>query len=204
MKKITVVLLVLLGILTSIFVLPRLHVSPTVPSQNKTLPITTISHKVQVIENKKEVNVGLPSELSIPKLGINTSIESVGMDTEGKMDVPKNDDDVAWYNLGYKPGDKGSAVIAGHYDKVTGAPAVFYNISNLTSGDTIVVTDYQDKEYTFMVTHTETYPFDALPLQAIFNTQGTSTLNLITCEGKFNQTSSNYSHRTVVYSKLVQ
>lgn len=48
------------------------------------------------------------------------------MDAKGNMDIPKRDENVAWYQIGYYPGSKGNAVIAGHYDTATGSPAVFY------------------------------------------------------------------------------
>src|SRR5260221_1494026 len=55
--------------------------------------------------------VGIPVEMRIPKLHMDAQIESVGLDSHQRMDVPKKVNDVAWYNLGSKPGEKGSAVI---------------------------------------------------------------------------------------------
>lgn len=146
----------------------------------------------------------VPVKLTIPKLGVIASVESVGMDKKGRMDVPKNADNVAWYNLGYKPGDKGSAVMAGHFDKVTGAPAVFYNIEKLEVGDKIIATDVKGKEITFAVTQINKYPYDSFPLQEVFGTSTKRMLNLITCEGQWNSKTKNYSHRTVVYAEMIE
>lgn len=150
-----------------------------------------------------EVKVGLPKKLIIPKLGVNTIVESVAMDSEGRMDVPKNVENVAWYNLGPKPGLFGSAVLAGHFDKVTGAPAVFFDLDKLKVGDEIISVDEFNKEYKFKVVDKRTYIYNQVPLEQVFNSNDKSRLNLITCGGQWIATQKNYSNRTVIYSELV-
>lgn len=145
-----------------------------------------------------------PARLSIPKLGVDASVESVGMDNNENMDIPKNADNVAWYNLGYKPGEKGNAVIAGHFDKVSGAPAVFYHLENLHVGDRIVTTDVNGDTVNFSVVRLATYTDEAFPLEEVFGQAEKSMLNLITCDGTWNSKTKSYSHRTVVYAELVE
>lgn len=151
---------------------------------------------------ESEVPVGTPTRITIAKIGVDAEIESVGMNEKGEMAVPQEDMNVAWYNLGYKPGDAGSAVVAGHFDTRTGNPAVFYDLAKLSNGDEIEVSYPDGKEYTFEVTDSELYPFNDFPLQKVFNTKGTPTLNLITCDGVFNSSAQNYSQRRVVYATL--
>jgi sortase (surface protein transpeptidase) len=148
--------------------------------------------------------VEVPVSLQIPKLNLQATIEQVGMDKQGRMDVPKNADNVGWYNLGYKPGDKGSAVMAGHLDKASGAPAVFWNVSKLHPGDTILVTEENGKRLTFSVSKVTNYPYNDFPLQEVFGASDEARLNLITCQGTWNKTTGNYSHRTVVFARLTQ
>lgn len=143
-----------------------------------------------------------PITLRIPKFGISAMVESVGMDKKGRMDVPKKDENVAWYNLGFKPGSLGSAVIAGHFDTVTGAPAVFYNLNKLTPGDQIIVTSSSGKDLIFKVTDKQLYPDASFPLQKVFNTTDKPRLNLITCDGVWNRATQNYSQRLVVFTEL--
>lgn len=143
-----------------------------------------------------------PQRIIIESLGVDAPIESVGQDQEGKMDVPKNVYNTAWYNLGYKPGELGNAVIAGHLDTQTGAPATFYYLSNLKAGDTITIVDAKDKRYTFKVTDSVTYNFDMVPLESIFGPSDKAKLNLITCDGAFDRSTRNYQKRLVVYSEL--
>lgn len=146
---------------------------------------------------------GIPQTISIPKINVNTKVESVGMDSKGRMDVPKNGEETAWYSPGYKPGMNGSAVIDGHLDLVTGAPAVFWNLKKLTSGDTITVSEDNGKKYTFAVDHLTKYPDDNFPIKEVFAATDVPMLNLITCNGVWDKASKNYSDRLVVYAKLV-
>lgn len=142
-----------------------------------------------------------PVIISIPKISLSAYVEPVGVDLAGKMEVPKKDEDVGWYNLGFKPGEMGSAVIDGHLDKVTGAPAIFWNLSKLSVGDEIFVTDQNNKTLKFKVYDKELYSYNDAPIDKIFNSNGQATLNLITCGGTFNQAARNYSSRTIVFSK---
>jgi len=143
-----------------------------------------------------------PVRISIPAIGVQASIESVGLDSQNRMDVPKKAADVGWYNLGSKPGEKGSAVIDGHLDTPTGAPAVFWNLDKLTPQDVITIQDTNGQKYSYQVTAVESYPYNQVPLQKIFADNSATFLNLITCSGTWDRGEHNYSERTVVYSVL--
>ncbi len=149
-----------------------------------------------------EIPEETPSRIVIEKINVDAEIESVGMNEKGEMAVPAEDMNVAWYNLGYKPGADGSAVVAGHFDTRTGSPAVFYDIAKLSQGDEIEVTYPNGEAFTFEVTDSALYPFNDFPLQKVFNTPGSPTLNLITCDGVFNSAQRNYSQRRVVYAVM--
>lgn len=145
--------------------------------------------------------VGKPVSISIPVLGVNAAIEEVGLDAQGRMGVPEQNMDTAWYKYGPLPGSKGSAVIDGHFDTPTGAPAVFYNISRLQRGDIITTKDSYGNTYSFTVTQVTSYPYNKLPMQEIFATNDKPRLNLITCDGVWNRAAHNYSNRVVVYAE---
>ena len=74
-----------------------------------------IIENIAVLPTPEQVSVGLPLRLKIPKIDVDSIIEYVGLNPEGAMDVPKSQDNVAWFELGQRPGASGSAVIAGHY-----------------------------------------------------------------------------------------
>ncbi|HSW97068.1 MAG TPA: class F sortase [Candidatus Saccharimonadales bacterium] len=152
---------------------------------------------------RPSVPPGIPLTITIPKIHVSAAVESVKMDAQGRMDIPKRADDTAWYSPGYKPGMNGSAVIDGHLDKVTGAPAVFWNLKLLSVGDHILVSENNDRKYIFAVSRIVRYPYNNFPIQEVFGASQTPMLNLITCNGVWDKNTKNYSDRLVVYSTLV-
>jgi sortase (surface protein transpeptidase) len=145
--------------------------------------------------------VEAPLYLRIPALGVDASVEWVSVDNEGRMDVPTNYDDVAWYERGPRPGMPGNAVIAGHLDSASG-PAVFYRLENLQPGDEVFVTTYSGDELRFVVVRTEAFDANDAPLERIFGSGFAPHLNLITCEGNFSRSSGQYDQRLVVFTVL--
>jgi sortase (surface protein transpeptidase) len=142
-----------------------------------------------------------PVRLRIPALEIDTVVQWVGIDAEGRMGVPNNYTDVAWYELGPTPGTPGNAVIAGHLDSKSG-PAVFYHLEDLVPGDEIFTTTADGQEFRFVVTTLETYSADDAPLERIFGDATAPQLNLITCDGAFDRAVREYDKRLVVYAEL--
>ncbi|NTU72808.1 class F sortase [Candidatus Roizmanbacteria bacterium] len=143
-----------------------------------------------------------PSRLVIPKISLDTGIVVAGLDAEGLMEVPENGIDVSWYKYGARPGDKGSAVIAGHFDTKKGA-AVFNHLNLLEPGDEIEVLNDLGKLVKYVVFDKRLYPVSEFPVAKIYNNADNYYLNLITCAGVFDPLTSHYSHRTVIFSKLV-
>jgi hypothetical protein len=89
------------------------------------------------------------ARLLIPAIGVNAPIESVGVQPNGAMDTPRQSpwSDVGLYTGGPRPGDRGSAVIAGHLDRPGGNPAVFWRLRELHVGDEVQLVDAQGKIY---------------------------------------------------------
>lgn len=144
---------------------------------------------------------GTPRRLRIPSIGVDTTVESVGLAPGGGMGIPSNPFVVAWYSPGPRPGDVGNAVIDGHLDH-PGGPGVFWNLGRLRSGDKILVQTDDGQWKTFVVTFSAEYPYDHAPVDLIFGPSLSANLNLITCEGVFNHAQHNYDRRRVVYARL--
>ncbi|MCL4508804.1 MAG: class F sortase [Chloroflexi bacterium] len=138
-------------------------------------------------------------KLQIPAIGVTAPVELVGLTADGAMDVPKKWEDVGWYEYGPVPGQAGNAAIAGHLDSTT-APAVFWRLSSLKAGDLITVTLSNGQQVSFKVTREVSYPYDNAPIDKIFGPAPTPNLNLITCGGKWDPYTKNYSNRIVVYT----
>ena len=143
--------------------------------------------------------------LSIPAIGVNAPIESVGVRPDGAMETPGQHpwNDVAWYSAGPRPGERGSAVIAGHLDRPGGTPAVFWRLRDLHVGDSVLVVDAHGKTLRFHVTRMLYYPPQAAPVQDIFGNTAGSFLNLTTCAGGWIPTQHQTTLRLVVYTSLV-
>ena len=148
--------------------------------------------------------VGAPEMLIIPKIGVDAAIQVVGLTANGRMGIPTNFTDVAWYKFGPKPGDPGSSAINGHLDTVTDSNAVFARLDEIKKGDEIYILDKDGQEIKFRVINTEIYDEAKAPLKKIFDQSKTSArLNLITCDGVWNQDKRDYNKRLVVYSERV-
>jgi sortase (surface protein transpeptidase) len=173
---------------------------PSVMQQNT--PTMILSPKNNRVTSSPET--GVPKTLIISKIKVHAPIEAVGLDATGNMATPVNADNAGWYKLGYKLGQKGNAVFAGHYDKSTGAPAIFWNIPKLVVGDKIVVIDTVGKEYTYVISKKEKYPYNEFPIEKVFGAAAESQLNLITCQGSWNAKTKNYSERMVIFARLSQ
>jgi sortase A len=159
--------------------------------------------QLEGLKIRAEERIQKPAILQIPKLGVETQIEEVGKDEDGKMASPGNTENAGWYALGERPGETGSAVVAGHYDDEDG-PSIFFRLGELTRGDIIRILGTDGKTYEFEVFAVERYKDEYFPIDHVFSLQTGKYLNLITCDGWFSPQEQDYSERLVVFSKLVK
>lgn len=141
-----------------------------------------------------------PVRLMIPKINVDAPIEDLGVTSSGAMAVPKGPSDVAWFDLGIFPGEKGSAVIAGHDGWKDNIQAVFDNLYRLQKGDKIYVEDNTGTTITFVARAVEIYDENANASSVFTSNDGLAHLNLITCEGVWNPSTKSYSGRLVVFA----
>lgn len=148
--------------------------------------------------------IGPPVHVEIPSIGVSASIELVGLTSDHAMDVPRGWMNVGWYRDGYRPGEPGNAVLAGHLDDSSGGPAVFWSLDRVQIGDEIVVDYANGDRYVFVVEGQELYEHDAVGpiIDRIFGDSLTADLNLVTCDGAWDHGQATYSHRLVVFSTL--
>jgi LPXTG-site transpeptidase (sortase) family protein len=127
--------------------------------------------------------VALPARLRIPSLALDARVTAVGLDAAGAMDVPGTADEVAWYELGARPGERGNAVLAGH-NVWNGRPGAFANLRRLRPGDRIEVITSTQSWFAYRVEKVTSYPADRAPLAEVFGPTDEPTLTLITCAGR--------------------
>lgn len=142
-----------------------------------------------------------PASLRIDSIDVSAPIAPYGVNTAtGQMDVPRNVEEVAWYEHGPTPGAAGSAVLAAHVDLHDQGPGVFFRLTRLNPGDVIFVSFDDGTEQRFVVEARTTYEKEDLPVEAIFSRTGPTVLTLITCGGGFSSTDRRYDSNVVVYA----
>lgn len=174
----------------------------TFAEENKEVePITNSLTNGNISQSNNEDQ--MPKILEIPEISIKASVVPVGVTKKGAMAAPKGLVDVGWYKYGPFPGERGSAVIAGHVDNSLALDGVFKHLSALKKGSDIYTVTNRGERMHFKVTQIVVYPYDSAPVEIIFNSADKSHLNLITCSGIWSKILKTYSERLVVYTDLV-
>lgn len=184
-------------VLIFIFALLSLAV-PFYLIKTKTFTLVPPLSAKEEIHNDKE---SLPTRLKIPKINVNAEIKYVGIAPTGEMETPDNISDVGWFSLGPKLGEKGSAVIAGHFNGQDGEAAVFSNLDKLQKGDSIYIEDDEGKLITFIAREIQIY--DPGFAEEVFSLNDGIHLNLITCDGVWNESKKSFSKRLVVFADVI-
>ncbi|MFH0928103.1 MAG: class F sortase [bacterium] len=150
------------------------------------------------------VVIGLPVRLQIPSIAVNAAIEKVALTADGAMDVPKDPMSAGWYVFGPRPGESGSAVIAGHLNWWHGAKGVFERLGAVKPGDLVIVEDDTGANSSFIVR--ESRKLDAkADTSEIFNPKdGKTHLNIVTCDGIWDNRARQYTKRLVVFTDKVE
>lgn len=198
---------VVLSLVIIFFTTPILYYND---SHMKINPVSFES--VQSLQNISEVEVtgtvaglenlklGLPVRLKIPGISLDSIVESVGFTSDGAMDIPKNQEDVAWFNHGQRPGEIGNAVIDGHYGWKSKKPSAFDSLYKLRIGDKIFVEDDKGAVISFVVRESRRYDQSSSAPDVFVSKDDKSHLNLITCEGEWDKASKSYPNRLVVFA----
>lgn len=138
-----------------------------------------------------------PVRLQIPSIGVDTALDSLGIDASGVLQAPRTFTRAGWFASGPIPGDPGPAVIAGHVDSRTG-PAVFTRLPRLRPGSAVVVTLRSGRQARFVVQDTHIYAKNTFPTSAVYGPTPGPVLRLITCTGDFDHTTGHYRDNAVV------
>lgn len=144
-----------------------------------------------------------PAAIRMSSIGVEAEVDDMGYTDNGGMEVPDNGEDTGWFSPGFKPGQQGNAVIAGHVNDRSG-PAVFYHLDKLKKGDLIEVTGESGETITFEMESAASYPYDDAPIQQIFGASSERSLQLITCTGEFDDDAGTHRERLVVTASAVE
>lgn len=152
----------------------------------------------------KHFQESVSARLRIPSIAVNAVVQSVGLTPQGSIGIPTNYTDVAWFTGSPRPGSVGNAIMSGHRDTRFFAPGVFRHLTDLKIGDDVYVDGSDGKTVHFRVVEKKTYTEDTDRLAEITGETNRTLLNLITCEGIWNQLVRRYDKRLVVFTELVK
>ena len=147
--------------------------------------------------------VASPVSLTIPLIGVQTQLITLGLDAGGALQVPSSTSVAGWYTGSPRPGSVGSAIIVGHIDSLTG-PGVFYRLAELRPGNDVYVKRADGTTAEFRVTSVQTYLKDHFPTQTVYGPTPDAELRLITCGGAFDPATGHYLSNIVVYATEVR
>jgi sortase (surface protein transpeptidase) len=144
--------------------------------------------------------VAAPTSLTVPSIGVQTSLAPLGVDASGALVPPAAFDQAGWFVQGPAPGEVGPAVLAGHVDSTAG-PAVFFRLEELTAGDEVLVGRSDGTTVRFVVTRVARYPKAAFGTAEVYGPTPDAQLRLITCGGAFDRSRRSYTDNTVVFAR---
>ena len=142
-----------------------------------------------------------PTGLSIPAIGVRTSLITLGLNKNGTLQVPGTTTVAGWYTGGPRPGAVGAAVIAGHVDSRSGV-GIFFWLRILRPGERVYVTRADATMAVFTVTSVRMYAKDQFPTAAVYGPVPDAELRLITCGGVFDRSIGSYLSNVVVFARL--
>ncbi len=143
-----------------------------------------------------------PARVQIPALGVTSKVMSLGLESDGSMEVPPAGYPVGWYDRSPTPGELGPAVLAGHVDWA-GEPGAFYGLRELLAGDEVVVDRADGTVATFRVDRVEEHAKDDFPTDEVYGDIDHAGLRLITCGGPFDEDTGDYTDNVVVFASLI-
>lgn len=168
--------------------------SSSVPSSGGTAPATAGAHPLAR---------SVPVRLRIPAIGVDTSVMSLGLNSDGTVAVPPIEahSPAGWYDGSPTPGVTGPSVILGHVTVGQYGDGVFLHLSKLAVDDRIEIGLKDGATATFAVDSVQTVAKAHFPTDRVYGNVDHPALRLITCGGS-RITGSGYQDNVIVYASL--
>jgi sortase (surface protein transpeptidase) len=146
-----------------------------------------------------------PTGLSIPAIGVTSSLVHLGLNQDHTVQVPplSKDSKAGWYTGSPTPGELGPSLILGHVDSAEYGPGVFFKLGALHQGETVDVTRADSTVAVFRIDRVASFPKDHFPTLEVYGNTDNAQLRLITCGGKFDFSARSYEDNIVVFASLV-
>jgi len=148
--------------------------------------------------------VAPPRELRVDSVGISMPIAATGVAQDGQMELPEDPQVIGWYQFGASPGDRrGSTVLGGHVDSVSGGVGPLARLASVEVGDTVTVTDSDGQPVRYRVDTVQRITKAALPVDTLFRPNGPHQLAVVTCGGQYIPEAGGYEDNIVVIATPV-
>ena len=156
---------------------------------------------------KVPVGASEPTSISIPAIGVDSAVFSIGKADDGTLAVPQPGPDLdkaAWFENSPTPGQPGPSIIEGHVSTDQGGPSIFFDLAELRPGHKIVVTRKDGSTVVFEVTALREFAKDQFPTELVYGGDlSTPTLRLITCSS-FDPSLGNHTSNLIVFTQLTR
>ena len=157
--------------------------------------------KVAAVPPAQPETVPRPTGLVIPAIGVKTRLIKLGVTSAGTLQVPASTAVAGWFTGSPRPGEPGSAVIAGHIDSYIG-PGIFFRLRDLRPGNLVYVQRGRGSLAVFKVTAVRTYLKSKFPTADIYGPVPNAQLRLITCGGTFDPATGHYLSNVIAFAVL--
>jgi sortase (surface protein transpeptidase) len=164
-------------------------------------PASGTSSSSSISASQPPAAIAEPAELSIPKIGANSTLVGLGLGADNTVEVPpvSTPMQAGWFTGGPRPGEPGPAVILGHVNG-NGKPGIFDRLHELTVGDEILIQRTDGTTARFTVRKVDEVPKAQFPTDAVYGDTAGPELRLITCGGSFDRTAHSYRDSVIVYA----
>jgi Sortase (surface protein transpeptidase) len=178
---------------------PRSESTQSVIPEEVELDETPVTKKQK---DDYKVSPDKPRYITIDKIKVvNARVFEVGTDSQGRVDVPINIFDTAWYRESNLPGQSGAMLLNGHNGGPT-EDGVFKNLDKLGKGDELVVERGDGKMFYFSVAEVKILTIKDsnayMSSMMVSIDPSKDGLNLISCTGEWNQNNLTYNKRVLV------
>ncbi|MFF1902585.1 class F sortase [Kitasatospora sp. NPDC058218] len=143
-----------------------------------------------------------PTRIRIPAVKLDAPVTGLGLDGDGRLQTPPAADRnlAGWYRGGAAPGQRGTAIIAGHVDNESG-PAVFYHLGALHRGDRIEIAREDGATAVYQLYAIEVHDRKDFPDDRVYRQAADAQLRVITCGGGYSE-EHGYQGNVVAYGFL--
>jgi hypothetical protein len=143
-----------------------------------------------------------PGRLEFPSAGVDAEVVPVGVLPSGDLQLPEDPAQVGWWAAGALPGQpRGTVVLAGHMDGLrrSGAMSALLGVEE---NDVVHIVDLRGVVHEYRVVARRISPRQSLD-PALFATEGSHRLVLITCGGTFDDRAGLFTDNIVVVADPV-